>query len=222
MGRSTSAAGSPRIRRTRRASPSTPPGSGRALAAEGALGRFSVDFVAAADASGSWDVYAIEVNLRKGGTTHPYAALRNLVPGRYDVATGGPGRRGRRGPGLHLDRQPGRRIVARAGACRRHRLGGSSGPPVRPRDQGWDRAPHARRRWAIDGRCGATAIALMPDEADAMYEEVRATIQRLADRRATYWRAFARLAGGRGGGLSPRGGSGTPRSGCRRGSCRLP
>ncbi len=38
---------------------------------------------------------------------------------------------------------------------------------------------------AIDGRCGVTAIALTPAEADAMYEAVRATIQRLADRRAT-------------------------------------
>ena len=28
------------------------------------------------------------INLRKGGTTHPYAALRNLVPGRYDLESG--------------------------------------------------------------------------------------------------------------------------------------
>jgi hypothetical protein len=33
-------------------------------------------------------VYALEVNLRKGGTTHAYAALRNLVPGRYDAQAG--------------------------------------------------------------------------------------------------------------------------------------
>ena len=26
-----------------------------------------------------------ELNLRKGGTTHPYTALRNLVPGHHDV-----------------------------------------------------------------------------------------------------------------------------------------
>jgi hypothetical protein len=31
---------------------------------------------------------ALEINLRKGGTTHPYACLRNLVPGRYDAEAG--------------------------------------------------------------------------------------------------------------------------------------
>ena len=30
-------------------------------------------------------VCGLEVNLRKGGTTHPYAALRSVVPGRYDT-----------------------------------------------------------------------------------------------------------------------------------------
>lgn len=61
---------------------------GEQLARRGALGRFSVDFVAAADASGDWRIYALEVNLRKGGTTHPYSALRNLVPGHYDTDMG--------------------------------------------------------------------------------------------------------------------------------------
>ncbi len=61
---------------------------GERLAQAGALGRVAVDFVAAADNSGAWDVYAIEINLRKGGTTHPYSAMRNLIPGRYDAARG--------------------------------------------------------------------------------------------------------------------------------------
>jgi hypothetical protein len=61
---------------------------GRKLAEAGAMGRAAIDFVAAADDAGRWSTYAIEVNLRKGGTTHPYAALRNLIPGRYDTARG--------------------------------------------------------------------------------------------------------------------------------------
>lgn len=60
---------------------------GKELAAAGALGRAAIDFVAVDDGSG-WSVHALEVNLRKGGTTHPYTALRNLVPGRYDEQTG--------------------------------------------------------------------------------------------------------------------------------------
>jgi hypothetical protein len=38
---------------------------------------------------------------------------------------------------------------------------------------------------AIDGRFGLTAIAPTLQEADAMFEAVRRTVQRLADRRAT-------------------------------------
>ena len=61
---------------------------GRRLAAAGALGRAAVDVVTARQADGSWRTFALEINLRKGGTTHPFAALRNLVPGRYDAADG--------------------------------------------------------------------------------------------------------------------------------------
>ena len=61
---------------------------GEKLAGIGALGRFSLDFATVRNADGRWNVYALEVNLRKGGTTHPYAALRNLVPGRYDADLG--------------------------------------------------------------------------------------------------------------------------------------
>ena len=61
---------------------------GQQLARRGALGRFSVDFVAAGDDAGRWRIDAIEINLRKGGTTHPYSALRNLVPGRYATDEG--------------------------------------------------------------------------------------------------------------------------------------
>src|SRR5262249_8235775 len=34
-----------------------------------------------------WDVYAIELNLRKGGTTHPFLTLQFLTDGRYDPET---------------------------------------------------------------------------------------------------------------------------------------
>lgn len=60
---------------------------GQRLAREGALGRFAVDFVVVRDAGGSWMPYAIELNLRKGGTTHPFLTLQFLTDGRYDPAT---------------------------------------------------------------------------------------------------------------------------------------
>ena len=53
----------------------------------GVLGRFAVDFVSVRRQSG-WEHLAIEVNLRKGGTTHPNLMLQFLTDGRYEPATG--------------------------------------------------------------------------------------------------------------------------------------
>ncbi len=60
---------------------------GEALAQEGCLERYAVDFIARR-INGVWDVQAIEVNLRQGGTTHPYMALRAITTGQLDPATG--------------------------------------------------------------------------------------------------------------------------------------
>ena len=61
---------------------------GNLLASKGVLGRFAIDFVTARKADGDWDSYAIEVNLRKGGTTHPFLTLQFLTDGTYDPDTG--------------------------------------------------------------------------------------------------------------------------------------
>jgi len=53
------------------------------LLERGALGRFGVDFVSVKE-RGAWQHYAIEINLRKGGTTHPYLMLQYLTDGDYD------------------------------------------------------------------------------------------------------------------------------------------
>jgi hypothetical protein len=61
---------------------------GARLAREGVLGRFAIDFVVVKDATGEWTQYAIELNLRKGGTTHPFLTLQFLTDGRYAGTTG--------------------------------------------------------------------------------------------------------------------------------------
>jgi PGM1 C-terminal domain len=61
---------------------------GRRLMQEGVLGRFAVDFVAVRNDAGGWEVYAIEINLRKGGTTHPFLTLQFLTDGAYDSESG--------------------------------------------------------------------------------------------------------------------------------------
>jgi hypothetical protein len=154
---------------------------GEALAAQGALGRASVDFAAVRSRSGAWNLYGLEINLRTSGTNHPLAALNNLVPGRYDVARGvwlagdgssrsyrstdnlvDPGWRGRdvrdvirtiRAAGLEFDR------VSRTGVVL-HMLSGLG----------------------IDGRLGVTAIAACPDEAAMLYD---AAVTRLSAHPAT-------------------------------------
>jgi hypothetical protein len=61
---------------------------GRRLKDEGVLGRFAIDFVAVRNDRREWEVYAIEINLRKGGTTHPFLTLQFLTDGAYDARTG--------------------------------------------------------------------------------------------------------------------------------------
>ena len=61
---------------------------GRRLAQEGIVGRFAVDFVVVHAPGGKWETYAIEVNLRKGGTTAPFLTLQYLTDGRFDPESG--------------------------------------------------------------------------------------------------------------------------------------
>jgi len=60
---------------------------GKRLAKEGVIGRFAIDFVVVLDARDQWTTYAIELNLRKGGTTHPFLTLQFLTDGRYNPDT---------------------------------------------------------------------------------------------------------------------------------------
>jgi hypothetical protein len=58
-----------------------------ALQKNGVMGRFGVDFISVKE-NDSWKHYAIEINLRKGGTTHPYILLQFLTDGDYDYENG--------------------------------------------------------------------------------------------------------------------------------------
>ena len=115
---------------------------GKRLAAEGVLGRFAVDFVVVRDAAGEWSAYAIELNLRKGGTTHPFLTLQFLTDGRYDGPSGrfltpeGAEKHLVATDHLEADDAPGalgRRPVRRGRPAR---------PPLRPVPAGRHRLPH--------------------------------------------------------------------------------
>ena len=141
--------------------------TGRILAARGVLGRASVDFAAAQDAAGRWTARALEINLRKGGTTHPFTVLRNLAPGRYDVEAGG--WRTEDGTARCYSATdnlvdaawtglPPREVIR---AVRESRLGFD---PAR----GTGVVLHMLSALAIDGRLGLTAIGRDPDEAERL------------------------------------------------------
>ena len=57
------------------------------LREQGVLGRYGVDFVSTRE-DGRWRHQAIEINLRKGGTTHTFRMLQFLTDGRFDVESG--------------------------------------------------------------------------------------------------------------------------------------
>ena len=61
---------------------------GEVLAQTGVIGRLSIDFLAIPKEGGGWDMFAVEINLRKGGTTHPFRTLQFLTGGRYNPETG--------------------------------------------------------------------------------------------------------------------------------------
>ena len=152
---------------------------GMALASKGFLGRFSVDFAVARDEGKPWRVFALEMNLRKGGTTHPYAALRNLVPGRYDTSTG--------------------QWLAQEGALRYYVSTDNLVDPIwTGLDPGhllaalsnagllFDHStrigvvPHMLACLAIDGRFGITAIGETPAAAQALSAETEAVTAKTA------------------------------------------
>jgi len=62
---------------------------GHVLAGYGVVSRFSVDFLVYRNhGEKEWRISALEINLRMGGTTHPYLALQFLTGGTLDPDTG--------------------------------------------------------------------------------------------------------------------------------------
>lgn len=57
------------------------------LARRGVIGRFAIDFMSV-HRGGQWTHKAIEVNLRKGGTTHPFLTLKFLTSGELNLEDG--------------------------------------------------------------------------------------------------------------------------------------
>jgi hypothetical protein len=131
------------------------------------IGRCAVDFVAVRQ-EGAWQPYALEINLRSGGTTHPFFVLQSLTDGLYDPLAGE--YRTRMGDLKHY-----------AATDHLEGPGYSSLTPddlldlVAARGVGWDAesetgvALHMVSALAVAGRIGLTAIGDTLEEARAAY-----------------------------------------------------
>ena len=151
---------------------------GDVLARRGVLGRVAVDFVAV-QTRGAWDVVALELNLRRGGTTHPYTVLRHMVPGSYDEGTG------------QWTIADGTTRCYRADDNLRHPdlLGMRPAAAIRAIEDaglGFDPSTHTGvvlhmlSGLAVDGRIGLTAIGRDRDEADALHAGVEPALLELS------------------------------------------
>jgi hypothetical protein len=144
---------------------------GERLAREGAMGRFAIDFVVVRDRDGRWSPYAIEINLRCGGTTHTFSALQLLTDGVFDASSG---------VFVAPDGRP--RFYAASDHVEGpdfHRLTPDDLFDVlEERRIGWSEASmtgvafHMASALAVAGRAGATAIGTTPAHADALFAAV--------------------------------------------------
>jgi hypothetical protein len=152
---------------------------GRRLAREGVIGRAGVDFVVVRR-NGQWDPYALEINLRCGGTTHPLFALTALTDGAYDPLAGE--WRTRLGDIKHyvatdhLD-DPAYRALTPDDLL----------DVVAQRSLGWDKERevgvvlHMVSAIAVAGRIGLTAIGDTLEEARRHYHDVKDAVDAAAE-----------------------------------------
>ena len=151
---------------------------GRRLAREGVIGRAAVDF-AAVKSDDVWHPYALEINLRCGGTTHPLFALTALTDGAYDPLAGE--YRTRLGDIKHYVATDNLDSPAYRSLTPDDLL-----DVVAERGLGWDAEReagvvlHMISAIAVAGRIGLTAIGDTLEEARTKYYDVRGAVDEAA------------------------------------------
>jgi len=143
------------------------------------IGRFGIDFLMVRNGS-DWSPYAIEINLRNGGTTHPALTLLALTGGDYDETSG--------------------QFVTRTGPKHYFATDYLQRPEyaaltpddvldlIADSNLAWNSdsqtgvALHMVSAVAVAGRLGATAIANSPGAAEALYAELVDRLDRAVGR----------------------------------------
>lgn len=147
---------------------------GRILADEGVIGSFGIDFIIDL-AAGDAGIYLTEINLRMGGTTHPFWMARLATGGTYDALTGE----------LVADGRP-KSYVATDNLKSEHLAGRHPGEILREVEDaglGYDAGSrtgatlHLLGALPGFGKMGVTCIADSLEEADKLYQRLVDTIR---------------------------------------------
>ena len=149
------------------------------LATKGVIGSFGIDFIVATE--GAWEgIYMAEINLRMGGTSHPFYMARFATRGHYDETTGH----------LLVDDEP--RFYVASDNFKDEAFIGIE--PARLIDEiaargfAFDRSSatgatlHLLGALPSFGKFGCVAIGKSREEAGAVYEEVRRAAQEIGPR----------------------------------------
>jgi hypothetical protein len=147
------------------------------LATEGVIGSFGIDFVVVPCERG-FETYLSEINLRMGGTTHPFLMAAGVTGGEYSESTGE----------LLVDGRP-VHYVSSDNLKSADYVGMEPGRLVSALDEsrlGFD--PRTTRGTTLHllgalpgfGKLGALCIAGSPEEADALYEKTEALVDEVA------------------------------------------
>ena len=160
------------------------------LAAEGVIGSFGIDFLvvpvnngndgAAHDGharDGAHAVYLSEINLRMGGTTHPFWMTRLATEGEYQTETGQ--LVARNGPRCYVatDNLKSERLVGLRPGQVIDAIDGAG--LAYDRDARTGATLHLLGAIPGFGKMGTTCIGGSPEEADDLYKQVLATIEGL-------------------------------------------
>ncbi len=150
------------------------------LASKGVVGSFGVDFIVWEE-DGKYRAHLTEINLRMGGTTHPYLMTKLAIEGRYDVASGELIAGGRPKAYVATDNLKSEsfvglrprdviKAVADAGVAYDH-------------DSRTGVTLHLLGALPGFGKLGVTCIGNSPEEADALYEDVMSVLAELVANR---------------------------------------
>jgi PGM1 C-terminal domain/ATP-grasp domain len=153
----------------------------KVLAARGVIGSFGVDFVVVPDGL-SWRAYLSEINLRLGGTTHPFLMARRATRGTYDEASGE----------LLVEGSP-RTYVSSDNLKSPAYVGLTPADVIKALEDsrlGFDRTSatgvtlHLMGALHLYGKVGVVCIGETLAHSDALYEQIQQMLDDLAARRA--------------------------------------